>query len=47
MTELRHNSLRRSLLMGILLPILLFVAIDTFSLYRQTLNAVNIALGLR
>ena len=43
MAELRHNSLRRSLLMGILLPILVFVAIDTFSLYRQTLNAVNIA----
>lgn len=43
MAELRHTSLRRSLLIGILLPIVLFVAIDTFSLYRQTLNAVNIA----
>ncbi len=43
MREVRHTSLRRSLLMGILLPIVLFVAIDTLSLYRQTLNAVNTA----
>jgi two-component system sensor histidine kinase TctE len=43
MADLRHTSLRRSLLIGILLPIVLFVALDTFSLYRQTLNAVNIA----
>ena len=43
MAELRYTSLRRSLLIGILLPIVLFVAIDTLSLYRQTLNAVNIA----
>lgn len=36
-------SLRRSLLVGILLPIILFVIVDTFSLYRQALGAVNIA----
>jgi two-component system sensor histidine kinase TctE len=43
MADLRHTSLRRSLLIGILLPIVVFVALDTFSLYRQTLHAVNIA----
>ena len=43
MREVRHTSLRRSLLIGILVPIVLFVAIDTLSLYRQTLDAVNIA----
>jgi two-component system, OmpR family, sensor histidine kinase TctE len=36
-------SLRRSLLLGILLPILLFVVVDTISLYRQALGAVNTA----
>nr|WP_315465044.1 sensor histidine kinase N-terminal domain-containing protein [uncultured Rhodoferax sp.] len=36
-------SLRKSLLLGILIPILLFVAVDTVSLYRQALAAVNIA----
>lgn len=36
-------SLRKSLLLGILIPILLFVAVDTFSLYRQALAAVNTA----
>jgi two-component system sensor histidine kinase TctE len=36
-------SLRRNLLIGILLPIVLFVVVDTFSLYRQALAAVNIA----
>jgi two-component system, OmpR family, sensor histidine kinase TctE len=36
-------SLRRSLLLGILLPILLFVVVDTISLYRQALDAVNTA----
>jgi len=36
-------SLRRSLLLGILLPILLFVVVDTVSLYRQALGAVNTA----
>ncbi len=36
-------SLRKSLLLGILIPVLLFVAIDTVSLYRQALVAVNTA----
>ena len=36
-------SLRRHLLVGILVPIVLFVLVDTYSLYRQALNAVNIA----
>lgn len=36
-------SLRRHLLVGILLPIVLFVMVDTYSLYRQALGAVNIA----
>lgn len=36
-------SLRRSLLLGILLPIVLFVVVDTISLYRQALGAVNTA----
>ena len=43
MADLRHTSLRRSLLIGILLPIVVFVALDTFSLYWQTVHAVNIA----
>ena len=36
-------SLRRQLLVGILVPIGLFVVMDTYSLYRQALDAVNIA----
>lgn len=40
---LRSTSLRRTLLLGILLPICLFVALDTFFLYRQTLAAINTA----
>ncbi|MES2947795.1 MAG: sensor histidine kinase N-terminal domain-containing protein [Pseudomonadota bacterium] len=36
-------SLRRHLLVGILVPIVLFVLVDTYSLYRQALTAVNIA----
>ena len=36
-------SLRRHLLVGILVPIALFIVVDTFSLYHQALNAVNIA----
>ncbi|WP_296507636.1 sensor histidine kinase [Rhodoferax sp.] len=36
-------SLRKSLLLGILIPILLFVLVDTYSLYRQALAAVNTA----
>jgi two-component system, OmpR family, sensor histidine kinase TctE len=39
----RSSSLRRTLLLGILLPICLFVAADTFFLYRQTLAAINTA----
>ena len=37
------TSLRRSLLLGILVPVLLFVVVDTVSLYRQTLQAVTVA----
>lgn len=37
----RPLSLRRTLLLGILGPILLFVLIDTVSLYRQTLAVVT------
>jgi two-component system sensor histidine kinase TctE len=36
-------SLRRQLLLGILVPIAMFVVVDTFSLYRQALGAVNTA----
>ena len=39
----RPLSLRRYLLMGMLLPIALFVVIDTFSLYRQALRSINVA----
>jgi two-component system sensor histidine kinase TctE len=42
-TEKRQGSLRRQLLIGILLPIAVFVVVDTVSLYRQALSAVNIA----
>jgi two-component system sensor histidine kinase TctE len=36
-------SLRRTLLLGILLPIGVFIVLDTASLYRQALGAVNTA----
>ncbi len=36
-------SLRRYLLIGILVPVCVLVIINTFSLYRQTLNALNTA----
>jgi len=36
-------SLRQHLLVGILLPVVLFVIVDTYSLYRQALAAVNVA----
>ena len=36
-------SLRRYLLVGILLPVALFMFVDTFTLYRQALSAVNTA----
>ena len=39
----RSTSLRRTLLIGILVPICLFVAVDTYFLYRQTLAAINTA----
>lgn len=39
----RTLSLRRYLLTGILLPVGLFIVIDTISLYRQALSAVNTA----
>jgi two-component system, OmpR family, sensor histidine kinase TctE len=39
----RATSLRRTLLIGILVPICLFVAVDTFFLYRQALSAINTA----
>ena len=37
------RSLRRDLLLGILLPIVLFVVVDTVSVYHQALAAVNVA----
>jgi two-component system, OmpR family, sensor histidine kinase TctE len=39
----RAISLRRYLLLGILLPVGLFVVVNAVSLYRQTLSAVNVA----
>lgn len=36
-------SLRRYLLLGILIPVCLFIVLDTVSLYRQALAAVNTA----
>ncbi|MEY4756784.1 MAG: hypothetical protein RJA34_1682 [Pseudomonadota bacterium] len=43
MTQPRPRSLRRYLLSGILIPVALFVVINTYSLYRQALMAVNTA----
>jgi two-component system, OmpR family, sensor histidine kinase TctE len=39
----RAVSLRRYLLLGILVPVGLFVVVNAVSLYRQTLEAVNVA----
>ncbi len=39
----RHPSLRRRLLLGILLPVALFIAFNTYSLYQQTLASLNTA----
>ena len=39
----RPRSLRRHLLLGILLPVGLFILVNAFSLYNQTLQAVNTA----
>jgi two-component system, OmpR family, sensor histidine kinase TctE len=43
MKPMRAMSLRRYLLIGILVPVGLFVVINTVSLYRQALQAVNVA----
>jgi len=43
MKAVRAMSLRRYLLIGILVPVGLFVVINTVSLYRQALQAVNVA----
>ena len=40
---IRPRSLRRQLLLGILLPTLLFVGVNTYSLYHQALAALNTA----
>jgi two-component system, OmpR family, sensor histidine kinase TctE len=40
---MRQLSLRRQLLWGILLPVMLFVLIDSVILYRQSLQAANTA----
>ena len=37
----RHHSLRRRLLLGILLPVVLFIGFNTWSLYHQTLASLN------
>ena len=39
----RHHSLRRRLLLGILLPVALFIGFNTYSLYRQTLASLHTA----
>lgn len=39
----RAPSLRRRLLLGILLPVAVFIGFNTFSLYRQTLASLNTA----
>ena len=39
----RQRSLRRQLLAGILLPTLLLVGLNTYSLHRQALAALNTA----
>lgn len=43
MSRTKALSLRRYLLLGILLPVALFMLVDTLSVYRQALSAVNIA----
>ena len=43
MSVARTRSLRRQLLAGILLPLLLIVAFNTWSLYREALGALNTA----
>ena len=43
MTEQRARSLRRQLLLGILVPLVLIVGFNTWSLYRQALAALHTA----
>jgi two-component system sensor histidine kinase TctE len=40
---LRHLSLRSYLMLGILLPVALFILVDSVVIYRQALSAVNTA----
>ena len=40
---LHQLSLRSYLLLGILLPVALFIVVDTLVIYRQALTAINIA----
>jgi two-component system sensor histidine kinase TctE len=42
-TAPRRSSLRRQLLLGILLPVLLFLAVNSVSTYRQALRAADTA----
>ncbi len=42
-SRLTQSSLRSRLLWGILLPVMLFVLIDSFVIYRQSLTAANTA----
>ena len=39
----RGSSIRRNLLLGILLPVIVFIIYNTSSLYRQSLHAINTA----
>ena len=39
----RTHSLRRQLLAGILIPLVLIVGFNTWSLYREALDALNTA----
>ncbi len=41
--EARRPSLRRRLLLGILVPVVLFIAFNTLSLYQQTLASLHTA----
>lgn len=41
--NVRHLSLRSYLMLGILLPVALFILVDTVIIYRQSLAAVNTA----
>jgi two-component system sensor histidine kinase TctE len=40
---LRQLSLRSYLMLGILLPVALFILVDSVVIYRQALSAVNTA----